>query len=182
MSTFSRTETFNVIHCSNCGLAYALTADFMSRRRNDHKSFYCPVGHSQYFPGKSEAEKLREQLSQTEHQRDRARMNADELRHERDTIAKAHRKMRVRVMNGVCPCCNRSFEDLRQHMATKHPDFGQPQTIKALREAFGMTQTDVANEAGTKSAYVSLFERGRPVPAEARDSLTWWMEKHGVAA
>jgi DNA-binding XRE family transcriptional regulator len=80
----------------------------------------------------------------------------------------------------VCPCCNRSFENLRQHMATQHADFGQERTLKALREAFGMTQADVAEEAGTRMPYVSLFERGKPVPAEARESLTWWLERQGA--
>jgi hypothetical protein len=26
----------------------------------------------------------------------------------------------------VCPCCNRSFQNLRRHMATKHPEFNAP--------------------------------------------------------
>lgn len=182
MADFAKGIGFSVVQCCNCNVAFALTDDFIQRRRNDHKTLYCPAGHGNYFSGKNEAEKLREQLAQVEHQRDRARMTTEQVRSERDAIAKAHRKMRVRVMNGVCPCCNRSFDDLRQHMATKHPDFGKPQTVKALREAFGMTQAAVADEAGTKAAYVSLFENGRPVPVQAANSLNWWLERQGARA
>lgn len=28
-----------------------------------------------------------------------------------------------RAKAGVCPCCNRSFENLRRHMASQHPTF-----------------------------------------------------------
>jgi hypothetical protein len=28
-----------------------------------------------------------------------------------------------RIGNGVCPCCNRSFTNLRRHMTTKHPEY-----------------------------------------------------------
>lgn len=32
-------------------------------------------------------------------------------------------KLKRRVSNGVCPCCNRSFADLHRHMTEKHPDY-----------------------------------------------------------
>jgi hypothetical protein len=28
-----------------------------------------------------------------------------------------------RVGNGVCPCCNRTFEDLARHMKVKHREY-----------------------------------------------------------
>ena len=62
-------------------------------------------------------------------------------------VSKAHKRMRERVMNGVCPCCNRTFQNLREHMKSEHADFGTVQTLAALRQAFGMTQEAVAKEA-----------------------------------
>lgn len=182
MSTFNQTRTFEVIDCAACGVAFGLTTDFVMRRRNDHETFYCPSGHKNLYRGKSEAEKLREKLQQVEHQRDRARLTAEEVSRERAAIAKAHRKMRHRVMNGVCPCCNRSFDNLRRHMESQHPDFGTPQTARALREAFGMTQAALAEEAGTKPNYVSLFENGRPVPADAATKLHAWIDRQAARA
>lgn len=32
-------------------------------------------------------------------------------------------RIKNRVKNGVCPCCNRTFENLARHMQAKHSDF-----------------------------------------------------------
>lgn len=177
MGKFVEGMWFEVETCCTCGMAFAMAVDFQQRRRNDHGWFYCPAGHRQHYVGKTEAQKLKEELAQRDAALERERARGRELLHERDQIAKAHRKMRKRVMNGVCPCCNRSFDNLRRHMETQHADFGQDKTLRALREAFGMTQADVAEEAFVRSAqYVSLYERGKPVPAEARERLDWWVE------
>lgn len=176
MGKFVEGVEFQVIQCAACNMAWGLSTDFIARRRNDHKTFYCPNGHSNVYNGKSEAEKLREQLARTDANLAQERARAADARRERDQIAKAHRKMRQRVMNGVCPCCNRSFDNLRRHMATEHADFGQAKTLRALREAFGMTQADVASEALTNVSYVSMYENGKPMPVEARERLDWWVE------
>jgi len=34
-------------------------------------------------------------------------------------------RIKNRVANGVCPCCKRSFTDLRRHMETKHPKYAE---------------------------------------------------------
>lgn len=34
-------------------------------------------------------------------------------------------RIKRRVSAGVCPCCNRTFQCLARHMATKHPDYQQ---------------------------------------------------------
>lgn len=73
MADFKHAESFTVVHCGNCNMAFALNDAYVRRRRDDHKTWYCPEGHGNYYSGKSEAEKLRVQLEQTEHQRDRAR-------------------------------------------------------------------------------------------------------------
>lgn len=183
MSKFVDGIQFNTLACARCGVHFAITDDYMSRRRNDHNTFYCPEGHPNVYNVKSEAEKLRETLAKRDSELAHAQRVAASARSERDTITKAHRRMRKRVMNGVCPCCNRSFDNLRQHMATQHADFGAEATLKALRESFGMTQADVAKEAGVRTpAYVSMYENGKPVPVEARESLDWWLESQGARA
>lgn len=134
MSKLSLTLNFEAINCASCGVTFAMTDDYINSRRDDHATFYCPNGHDNLYEGASETEQLRKQLVQAEHQRDSANLTARQVRQERDAVAKAHRKMRTRILKGVCPCCNRSFDDLRQHMATEHADFGKPQTLKALQQ------------------------------------------------
>ena len=35
----------------------------------------------------------------------------------------AKTRLKNRVGKGVCPCCNRSFANLKRHMASQHPEF-----------------------------------------------------------
>lgn len=172
-NTWLATET-----CCNCGMVFAMPLDYQRRRKEDRKFFHCPEGHSQHYTGKTEAQKLRDELERKSEMLANANARANTAEHERQAIAKAHRKMRVRVMNGVCPCCNRTFQNLMNHMKTEHPDFTEIQSLAVLRQAFGMTQGTVAREAGVNAAYVSSFEHGKHVPEYAKERLESWIEKH----
>lgn len=97
----------------------------------NHQAFYCTHGHAQHFTeGKSEVQKLQEQLDAERRQRQRAEQRVaearDEAEHERRRANgyKGHAtRMTKRAKAGVCPCCNRTFKQLAAHMANKHPDF-----------------------------------------------------------
>lgn len=54
-------------------------------------------------------------------------------------------------------------------------------TLRAFREAFGMTQGALAQEIGVLPAYVSNAERGKYVPQHAQRSIDAWMAKQEVA-
>lgn len=182
MARFVEKAWLETVTCCNCGMLFAMTEDFKRRRHDDHETFYCPAGHAQHYTGATEAQKLKRELERKENELTAARDRANRAAAERDAAKKAHRKMRERVANGVCPCCNRSFENLRNHMHTQHPEFGKQQTVQALRTAFGMTQQQVADEAGVRTAaYVSNYERGRPVPAHTKQCLDAWADAQGAA-
>jgi hypothetical protein len=161
--------------CCNCGMPFAMTKDFERQRRNDHKNFYCPSGHSLHYSGPSEAEKLRSELERKEQILDAERARAARVEQERDQVARAHNRMRQRVMNGVCPCCNRTFQNLLAHMKTEHPG---DLNVGTLRQAFGMTQAAVAQEVGINPVHVSLYERGKPVAGYAKAALDNWVDRH----
>lgn len=44
--------------CIRCDVGFALTKEYDSARRGDHKNFRCPNGHYQYYPNKSPLEKM----------------------------------------------------------------------------------------------------------------------------
>jgi len=90
--------------------------------REKGTSFYCPNGHSQCFTT-TEVDRLRQQLRAVRDERDWAQKGRD--RAQRQTAAQKGNvtKLKRRIKNGVCPCCNRSFENLARHMAGQHPDF-----------------------------------------------------------
>lgn len=109
--------------CCDCHITFAVTTTFQKARQKDHNSFYCPMGHSQYYSNQSEEEKLRNQLRIE-------REYKEEYREERDRLkgsliaTKGHQtRLRKRIANGVCPCCKRNFKNLAGHMKSQHPDF-----------------------------------------------------------
>lgn len=120
--------------CCSCGVLFGMESGFDKQRRDDHKSWYCPNGHSQFYNGKSEAEKLREQLaaarSLAEREANRRRNAEHNAEADRRSAAayKGHAtRIRNRIANGVCPAgCNRHFTNVQRHIATQHPDFKIP--------------------------------------------------------
>ena len=63
---FVGTTQLVVEECCNCFALFAMPVEFKAKRLIDHKSFYCPAGHKQYYTGKSAEEKLRARLTNTE--------------------------------------------------------------------------------------------------------------------
>lgn len=122
-TTMYVTVTLESETCCICGIAFAMASDFRRQRREKHDGFYCPAGHQQYYTGATEAERLKAQLEAQK--RDTEWQRSQRERAERQLSAARGRitKIKNRVGHGVCPCCNRSFENLARHMAGKHPEF-----------------------------------------------------------
>ncbi|GAA3009220.1 hypothetical protein [Microbacterium aurantiacum] len=130
MSTQTFTGQLTVQTCCVCGIAFGVEARYDAARREDHKTFYCSAGHGQSYTGKTEAQKLREQLATAERRRGWAEAI---LTSTRDQLAaterslRGHKAAKTRIKNriaaGVCPCCSRTFQNLSRHMAGQHPDF-----------------------------------------------------------
>jgi hypothetical protein len=128
--TLQRELTLQVISCGSCGVEYGLLDTFVSERRRDHATWYCPNGHPRYYPGKTEAQLLLEEQSRTQQvaeQRDQALRQARELQRSLDGALEsinAEKKKRAalehRVENGVCPHCQRTFKQLSRHVRSKH--------------------------------------------------------------
>lgn len=121
--TITRATTLNIIDCYKCGYPIALTEDHERRLREGGDSFYCPAGHGQVFK-RTEVMRLREQLDAAN-----ARATTQEARAlEAERAARAAKKkittMNKRAAAGVCPCCNRTFQQLARHMKAKHPEHG----------------------------------------------------------
>lgn len=93
--------------------------------------FYCAYGHKQFYvEGESEEDKLRRERDRLAQQIAERNDRITALREERDAAdrrAAAARgqvtKIKNRVGAGVCPCCTRSFNNLRRHMETEHAGY-----------------------------------------------------------
>jgi DNA-binding transcriptional regulator YiaG len=178
MSVYCDSIEFVTITCCECRMPFGMSRSFYDAKRKDHKTFTCPAGHEQHFTGKSEEDKLREEVERKTQMIDAANQRAHRLERQRDDVAKAHKRMRDRIRNGVCPCCNRTFQNLLRHMQTEHSD--QP-PLRTLREAYGLTQANLADEIGVTTGHVSAAERGKPVVAYAQHAIDSWVDRQAPA-
>ena len=122
---FETTETFETQDCAECGIAFALTSDFIARRREDGKGFYCPNGHSLVFNNKKRNEEriaalereLKNADARTSFERDQRKATERSL-----AATKGHvTRLRKHVQAGLCPYgCRRHFDDLEHHIQSKH--------------------------------------------------------------
>lgn len=121
------TLTFEVTYCCDaaCATPIVMPTTVYNRFLQNHELFCCPFGHKQRFTGPSEAEKLKQQLESERTSKEWWIKKADQ--HSKSALAYKGQVTRIknRVKNGVCPCCNRTFQNLMRHMATKHPDYAQ---------------------------------------------------------
>lgn len=118
-----------VHYCVNCSMPFAAPIRFFEERRTDGAAFYCPMGHGASY-SEREIDRLKKQLEQEQRTSEWWRVNSqskDKQIHGLNVqVGKVKAKLRrteVRVSNGVCPCCHRSFVGLARHMKKKHPDY-----------------------------------------------------------
>jgi hypothetical protein len=112
-----------------CGITHAIPSDLKAKQRRDWQdgrqqtNIYCPLGHSYIISGESP-------LAAEQRRRERAERRAAaerDLREDTERRLRAQKgattRARKRHAAALCPCCNRSFVQLRRHLATKHPDY-----------------------------------------------------------
>lgn len=120
--TYQKTISMVTEICCNCGVAFGLPSDLQDVLRNDpEKWFYCPNGHRQHY-SKSREVSLREDAERKLRQKENelANLAASKIQLENE-LTKTQRKLK-RVHNGTCPCCKRTFQNLANHIKSKHPE------------------------------------------------------------
>lgn len=119
--------------CCSCGVLFGIPSALKSTLLDNHANFYCPNGHPQHYIGETEAQKLSREKKQVEADLEREKGRALHFKGKYESTERSltatrgvvTRKKRQldRVKNGVCPCCNRSFQNLMGHMKKEHPAF-----------------------------------------------------------
>jgi hypothetical protein len=117
------TLTLTEVVCCKCGIHFAMDTNFYQNcMDDDNKTFYCPNGHPQHFTV-NEIDKLKKENKALN---DSLYFKDQELQKVKVEKANAKRRLTItqkRIANGICPCCNRSFQNVARHMTSKHPDF-----------------------------------------------------------
>jgi len=129
LGTQTFVETLVVEKCYLCHCSFGLSQSHYNRARNYGEAFFCPSGHSQVYTTTRVME-LEKNVQALRDQRDRAEARVAEQK----AITKLTEKRlqatkgvvtrtKNRIAKGICPCCNRYFAKLHQHMASQHPDY-----------------------------------------------------------
>lgn len=116
-------EQLHVLSCATCAIYFAVTDRFKQIRRDDHATFYCPAGHRNYYPGKSEKEKLEAALRAKQQELESVRAQRDVLGKRLSAAKAVQTKLKKKVeraTHGTCTECNRTFANVTRHMAMVH--------------------------------------------------------------
>lgn len=110
-----------VVDCGKdgCSQHFAMSRSFYNETRRTGKSWYCPSGHSLIWKGETTEKKLEAAQARQRHLEDQLRAAEAEAESVRVRLLRD----RQRFANGVCPRCNRTFQNVARHMATQHPDY-----------------------------------------------------------
>lgn len=120
-----------VWECRTCGALSTCPEVVYEEQRARGGFHHCPNGH-QWGWNKDESEHaritmerdlLKQQIAQKDDEiltQQRSRRAAED---KADASEKKIKGLKRREAAGLCPCCNRSFVALRQHMSNKHPTF-----------------------------------------------------------
>lgn len=130
MSQFlTTTDTLTVKHCPVCYIQYAAPEAMFKKMQSTGGTWFCPNGHNLVF-SENTIEKLEKRLKdaaeQSEYYSKRISSLHNQLTDKNNAIRAekaAKTRLKNRIKNGVCPCCNRSFHNVARHMETMHPDF-----------------------------------------------------------
>ena len=117
--------------CGNCGIIFAVPKHWADGRREDGSTWFCPNGHPRVFnKGKRRLEILEEELRRERQLAAQVRGRAEAAEaaeadaRRREAAAKRQvASLKKKATEGECPCCARSFGNLRAHMARQHPEF-----------------------------------------------------------
>jgi hypothetical protein len=102
---------------------------YRQQRQEDGQTFYCPNGDPRAYV-EPEIDRLRKETArlqaavlakQAEANQQRERYFAEQREHEK--TQKKMTRLKKRTAAGVCPCCQRTFQQLSRHMKTKHVEF-----------------------------------------------------------
>lgn len=120
-----------VAECITCGVPFTVPLTVYEEHRKRGGYHHCSNGHSQgWSKDRSKEEKDRQELARLRQQQVQWDWERRELLtqadHERRRAAASRgqvTKLKKRAAAGVCPCCNRTFQDLARHMSGQHPAF-----------------------------------------------------------
>jgi hypothetical protein len=113
--------------CGACGVIFAIPQEMYDNARRAGGWWHCPNGHCRGWEKGSNHTRIKEleaALEAEQQRKQQALGRENEQRARADALEKKAATAAKRAKAGVCPCCNRTFQQLARHMETKHPKHG----------------------------------------------------------
>ncbi len=115
--------TLTKINCGDCGGTYAINERYRRQKQEVGGFWNCPYCKCSWGFTEGENTRLKRELEQERKRKEWAQQEAKLSENRRRAAVGQVTKIKNRVAKGVCPCCNRTFQNLMKHMKTQHPDF-----------------------------------------------------------
>lgn len=121
-----------------CSIQLAIPASLYDyyRRKNEQASgsfsLHCPLGHTFIPAGRSEADKLRDQLAAANERAEAQRQSKLHAWRQISARKGIITRLKNRIARGTCPCCSQTFTDLKLHMRRRHPKWDLEKAVAAL--------------------------------------------------
>ena len=125
-------ELHVVNQCGTCGVWHTIPKIVYDCCFQEGGFWHCPNGHSRgWAEGQDERDhkalrlerdRLKQQTAQLQDEIAAERKRAMEAEKKAGDAQRRYVSARKRACAGVCPCCNRTFENVQRHMKTKHPN------------------------------------------------------------
>lgn len=111
------------INCE-CGGVYAISERYRDQKHIKGGYWHCPYCMCSWgFFGESRISKLEKELELERKRTEWAKQDAKNAEYRRRAVVGKLNKIKKRVSAGVCPCCQRTFQNVARHMKCKHPDY-----------------------------------------------------------
>lgn len=136
METLTYRGALTVVTCW-CGIRHGVPDELRRAQQTQHNwgkqmSIFCPLGHEHVISGESEATRLKRELESERNRTAAERAKHDQTKAELKSVERQKSavkgqltKTKNRIAAGVCPCCNRTFQNLARHIQGQHPEFAE---------------------------------------------------------
>jgi len=121
MNTLTYTGELTIVACPTCGTWHGIPTTLREAALEDHsKSIWCPLGHSWWYIGETEAQKADRGRKYAEDQAASERARADQAEASLRTTKGHVTRLRKKVAAGQCPFCGQHLRDLERHVSRQH--------------------------------------------------------------
>jgi len=117
-----------------CGIPFSMPKNYYDKCRADGSKFYCPVHGHAIVVSVSEADTQRYRAELAEQRLAEAEDRAARAKKETAAVKGKLTRARRRAAASTCPCCKRSFVQMRRHMAAKHPEYLEDNKVVAIKK------------------------------------------------